>query len=206
MEAELLSALTSCILLLLQILKSSLALPINITLAPGHDYLITHVESNIQNFTIPSDGSHVTDFNVTHSFFPGRIKKDNGDDIPHPRRELPIPIIIASPVAAVSIIIFVCVAYKWHTIQLDQKAKEIVAHLAEMHSEEPLCSNVPKIHVPVQSRGSDPDLNGQRRKGLLRTPTPPPSLGGKRGSSWSALADQEIVHSASPRRHSTFIL
>ncbi|KAK3597445.1 hypothetical protein CHS0354_041858 [Potamilus streckersoni] len=205
MEAEFLSMLTSCILLLLQFLKSSLAMPINVTLAPGIDYHIPQAESNIRNFTIPSVSSHVTDFNGTHSVFRGRTKKDNGDDIPHPGRELPIPIIIASPVAAVSIVIFVCVAYKWHTIQLDQKAKEIVAHLAEIHSEEPLC-NVPKIHVPMQSRGSDSELYGQRRKSLLRTPTPPPGLGSKRGSSWSALADQEIVHSASPRRHSTFIL
>ncbi|KAH3831680.1 hypothetical protein DPMN_104950 [Dreissena polymorpha] len=51
--------------------------------------------------------------------------------------------------------------------------------------------------------------NSQRRKSMLAPPTlslPPGMPTGKRGSNWSAVADQEILYLSAPRRHSTFIL
>ncbi|XP_064609685.1 uncharacterized protein LOC135473739 [Liolophura sinensis] len=44
-------------------------------------------------------------------------------------KELPIALIIASPVVAVFIIVFVCVAYYCHSAQLDARARELAMRL-----------------------------------------------------------------------------
>lgn len=134
-------------------------------------------------------------------------------------RKLPIPIMIASPAVAVGIVIFICVAYKAHTMQLNAQAKDLALQVAAEQCSSPCmpCSpsqNTQTLLPPSHSMNSNSpshsnsDLLGARRKSL-RTPSPtllaPPDLGSHRGSTWSALSDQEIV-SHSPRRHSTFLL
>lgn len=126
-------------------------------------------------------------------------------------RKLPLPIMIASPAVAVGIIIFICVAYKAHTIQLNAQAKDLALQIAAEQCSSPCmpCSPYNNTQELLQPSHSDSDLLGARRKSL-RTPSPtllapPPGLGSHRGSTWSALSDQEIV-SHSPRRHSTFLL
>ena len=125
-----------------------------------------------------------------------------------PHSELPLPILIASPVAALSIVILICIAYKWHSVQLDEQAKKLAIEKAvgqcndsPCHPCSP-CRATHRLVPPGQAR-AESDMTGTRRKSL-RTPTP--SISRSRGSLWSA--DQEVlthVH-ASPRRHSTFIL
>ena len=130
------------------------------------------------------------------------------------KRELPMAMIIAGPVAAVSIMLFLCVSYYWHTVQLDNQAKRLSITLyvtpdgKEKNGDLPVR---PQKLVPSKSKHfRDPDFNmySQRRKSTLSVPTlvPPSAVMGKRGSSWSALADQEIINLSAPRRHSTFIL
>lgn len=132
---------------------------------------------------------------------------------------LPIPLMVASPAVAVGIFIFICIAYKWHTAQLDAQARKLAEQVTSGQSPSPCipcspCHNTQRLLLPSQSAAStslyhsDSDLMGARRKSL-RTPSPvlllPPGLGNHRGSSWSALSDQEVVNH-SPRRHSTFLL
>ena len=133
--------------------------------------------------------------------------------------KLPSTILITSPAVAVGIFIFICIAYKWHTVQLDSQAKELAAQMGSAHFPSPCipcspCHNSHRLLPPSDSINinssclSESDLPGTRRKSL-RTPSPillsPPRLGSHRGSSWSALSDQEVI-SHSPRRHSTFLL
>lgn len=134
------------------------------------------------------------------------------------RSDLPLPIIIASPAVAIGIVIFICVAYKWHTHQLDTQAKELAEQMAAncpspcmpcspCHNTHRLLPPSPSIS-PVSPSHSDADLIGTRRKSMLSSSPStlsPPGFGNKRGSSWSALSDQELL-SHSPRRHSTFLL
>ncbi|KAL4230280.1 hypothetical protein ACF0H5_010665 [Mactra antiquata] len=148
---------------------------------------------------------------------------------PHktPDEGLPIPIMVASPAVAVCIIVFICVAYKLHTKQLDEQAKQLAIQVAAgtVQCPSPILPSSPSHtsqrllpQCTVQSSSlqvlyhSESDFNGPRRKSL-RTPSPTsqilltPNMGirDKRGSSWSALSDNEIVNH-SPRRHSTFLL
>jgi hypothetical protein len=144
--------------------------------------------------------------------------KDSGlnysDDTP-----LPATILIASPAVAVGIFLFICLAYKWHTVQLDSQAKELAAQVGYGHCPSDCipcspCHNSQRLLPPSDSITmnspclSENELHGTRRKSL-RTPSPvllsPPNLANHRGSSWSALSDQEVI-SHSPRRHSTFLL
>lgn len=136
---------------------------------------------------------------------------------------LPIPLMVASPAVAVGIFIFICIAYKWHTTQLDAQARKLAEQVTSGRTSGQTpspcipcspCHNTQRLLLPSQSAAStspyhsDSDLMGARRKSL-RTPSPvlllPPGLGNHRGSSWSALSDQEVVNH-SPRRHSTFLL
>jgi hypothetical protein len=133
------------------------------------------------------------------------------------KRELPMALIIAGPTAAASIFIFLCVAYYFHNAQLNRKAKRLSATLFVPQDVNSLSSNCSSptgvlppsqryIHTARLSR--DSDIFGPRRKSMIsiHTLSMPPSVHGKRGSNWSALADQEILSLSAPRRHSTFIL
>lgn len=147
-------------------------------------------------------------FNVIETKnIPANASKNTGWTTEDPRSELPLPILIASPVAALSIVLLICIAYKWHSIQLDEQAKKFAIERAADQSDAPAspCRATQRLVPPGHAR-AECDLNaGGKRKSLL-TPTPPPSISRSRASLWSA--DQEVlthVH-ASPRRHSTFIL
>lgn len=194
-------------------------------------------EKTTKNKTIIIDSGDVSDRkNNTYSVQAGTegTVKNNATSVTErqmsptpdsPEEGLPVTILVASPAVAVGIIIFICVAYKWHTKQLDDQAKELAIQLAAGidDSSSPClpCSPSGSAQRPlptVQSSGlrvlchSESDLQGPRRKSL-RTPSPTSQIllspamgiGDKRGSSWSALSDQEII-SHSPRRHSTFLL
>ena len=134
-----------------------------------------------------------------------------------PKKELPVALIIAGPTAAVSIFIFLCVAYYFHNAQLNKKAKRLSVTLyvpPDLNSISSNCSSptgmLPQSHkyIPSARLSRDSDLLGPRRKSMIsiHTLSLPPSIQGKRGSNWSALADQEILNLSAPRRHSTFIL
>lgn len=132
------------------------------------------------------------------------VEKKNSSN--RKEHELPISLIIASPVAAVTIIVFLCIAYYCHASQLDERAKQLAIQIAV--GEYPAENENIRVRVHRPSRcypNLETDMLHQKRKSL-RTPTPPPP-GTKRGSmNWSAIADQEILTLAAPRRHSTFIL
>lgn len=51
----------------------------------------------------------------------------DGSDVP---RDSPTPLIIASSIAAVSILVFFVLAYLWHTHQLDSRARKLAIRLA----------------------------------------------------------------------------
>ena len=135
-----------------------------------------------------------------------------------PKKELPLGMIIAGPAAAVGIMIFLCATYYWHTVQLDRQAKRLSITLFVTPDDKtkdidaPAPSRSQRL-VPSKSKTfMNAEFSGgynQRRKSTLSAPTtlmPPSASMGKRGSSWSALADQEIINLSAPRRHSTFIL
>ena len=135
-----------------------------------------------------------------------------------PKKELPLGMIIAGPAAAVGIMIFLCATYYWHTVQLDRQAKRLSITLFVTPDDKTKDSDAPAPSRPqrlVPSKSKtflNAEFSGgynQRRKSTLSAPTtlmPPSASMGKRGSSWSALADQEIINLSAPRRHSTFIL
>lgn len=132
-----------------------------------------------------------------------------------PKKDLPLALIIAGPTAAVSIFIFLCIAYYFHNAQLNRKAKRLSVTLyvpPDLNSISSNCSSpagTPAQRFVQLSRLSrDSDMFGPRRKSMLSVQalSIPPNVHNKRGSNWSALADQEILSLSAPRRHSTFIL
>jgi hypothetical protein len=133
------------------------------------------------------------------------------------KRNLPVAMIIAGPTAAASIFIFLCVAYYFHNAQLNRKAECLSVTLFVPQSVNSLSSNCssptcvlppPHRYIHTARLSRDSDILGPRRKSMIsiHTLSLPPSIMGKRGSNWSALADQEILSLSGPRRHSTFIL
>ena len=137
-------------------------------------------------------------------------------------RELPMAMIIAGPAAAVGIALFLCILYYWHTRQLDSKARQLSISLYISPDEssdsndsikQPMNAHVsrsPRSTLPPPLSAPAPSIPplAQRRKSTLSVPSLgiPGNLHHKRGSSWSAIADQEIINISAPRRHSTFIL
>ncbi|CAI9733018.1 Hypothetical predicted protein [Octopus vulgaris] len=120
-------------------------------------------------------------------------------------KDLPLPLLIASPVAAVSIIIFVCIAYYCHSSQLDARARQLALKYAVISTEPPVCSRgVPSTSSVDMDLIRKPSL----RPSTSRTSTPNQTPdGSKRGSiNWVAIGDQEVITYTAARRHSTFIL
>ena len=138
----------------------------------------------------------------------------------HREKELPLPIIIAGPAAAVGIFLFLSIAYYFHNMQLNNQAKRLsitlnIAPQPDHNSNTQIESNVtcsqqliPPSPSPSVRIARDEFAFNQKRKNTLAVPTltVPPTLQHKRGSSWSAFADQEMLTLAAPRRHSTFII
>jgi hypothetical protein len=133
-----------------------------------------------------------------------------------PKRKLPIAMIIAGPTAAVSVFVFLCLAYYFHNAQLNRNVKRLSMTFTvpqDVISINSNCSSTGMIppsqrYVHTARFSRDSDILGPRRKSmvLMHTLSIPPSAIGKRGSNWSALADQEILRISVPRRHSTFVL
>ena len=151
-------------------------------------------------------------FNVIETRnIPTNTSKNTGWTTEDPRSELPLPILIASPVAALSIVLLICIAYKWHSIQLDDQAKKLAIERAADQSAVPMVATAQRLVSPGHAKAERDLAAGGKRKSL-RTPTPTSSISRSRASLWSA--DQEVLthhhaHAgahASPRRHSTFIL
>lgn len=178
---------------------------------------------NEENITLEYTGIKVdmyneTEFNVT------TIKNVVGNSRSHVtesqnqrKKELPLAIIIAGPAAACGICIFLCIAYYFHNLQLNNRAKRLSftlyvspdASFEEAKSVNACAARAQKLVPASPSLGiSRDDIFSQKRKSTLSVPTlaVPPALQHKRGSSWSAFADQEILTLAAPRRHSTFII
>ena len=164
-----------------------------------------------------------------------RISKDNStkgqtenesrdnfqiSDIHHHReKELPLTIIIVGPAAAVGICLFLCIAFYFHNMQLNNQAKRLSITLnvpPQPHyisnafldinstgTQQPMQpSPSPSVRIPRD----DMFAYNQKRKSTVSTLNVPSTLQHKRGSSWSAYADQETLTLAAPRRHSTFII
>ncbi|BFZ15215.1 hypothetical protein BsWGS_18254 [Bradybaena similaris] len=92
----------------------------------------------------------------------------DGTDVP---RDSPTPLIIASSIAAVSILVFFVLAYLWHTHQLDSRARKLAIRLAadaehgmncrncELQVSKPSSRIVTKAAVRVTSESSpEPNL------------------------------------------------
>lgn len=124
-----------------------------------------------------------------------------------PPRDPPIPLLIASSVAAIGILIFICLAYYCHSLQLDSRARQLAVKLATKTS----FVGVPPSYTSTSiMSATDSELSYQKRRNTLRAPSLTPSVPSSRslrGSvNWSALADHDVVTYSAPRRHSTFII
>lgn len=163
--------------------------------------------------------------NISDEFTSKNESKENYDvtyskfmDSKHKvKKELPLTIIIVGPAAAFGICLFLCIAYYFHNMQLNNRAKRLSFTLyvtPDSSSENTrntnfnnMCSQ--KLVPPSPNfRSSRDELFSQKRKSTLTAPTltVPANIQHKRGSSWSAFADQEMLSIAAPRRHSTFII
>lgn len=137
------------------------------------------------------------------------------------KKELPLKIIIAGPTAAVSIAVFLCVAYYFHNAQLNKTAKRlsITLYVNPTVRSNSVVSTTPPVNFnPVrrQSMAGFPRNHrsyqdivpmAPRRKSTMSLhggTGPPANLHSKRISSFSV--DQEILTLSAPRRHSTFII
>ncbi|KAL4224754.1 hypothetical protein ACF0H5_015451 [Mactra antiquata] len=145
---------------------------------------------------------------------------DSANPVHGGRKELPLRIIIAGPTAAVSIAVFLCVAYYFHNAQLNKKAKRlsITLYVNPTVRANSATSAISVYNNPAR-RQSVPGLPRNQRSfqdftsmppsrksivSLHGMSGPPPNLYHKRISSFSM--DQEILTLSAPRRHSTFII
>ncbi|KAL8600230.1 hypothetical protein ACOMHN_062520 [Nucella lapillus] len=86
------------------------------------------------------------------------------------RREFPLALVVASATAAVSILLFFCLSYLWHTRQLDRRAQKLAIRLAaEVNTECTKCRPVATYRLgSCQDSGSDSGGEGDSR--VLRIP------------------------------------
>ena len=126
-----------------------------------------------------------------------------------PPQGLPVPLLIASPVAAVSILIFICLAYYCHAAQLDSRARQLAIKMASTKTLMEFPKSRTKTSI-LSSSDSEVSYHTPRRSTMRATSlTPSMAIGPKTSrcsaANWSAISDKELVISA-PRRHSTFII
>ncbi|CAL1531364.1 unnamed protein product, partial [Lymnaea stagnalis] len=96
----------------------------------GYSANSSNAEQNIQiiNITqriLPNNGTKVAD--QTKPAETVYVPREFDSEIP---REYPTALVIASSVAAVSILVFFFLAYCWHTHQLDSRARKLAIRLA----------------------------------------------------------------------------
>ena len=103
--------------------------------------------------------------------------------------------IIAGPAAAVGIMILLCATYYWHTVQAKRLSITLFVTPDEKTTDgkAPAPSRSQRL-VPSKSKTSlDADFGVAYKHPVGAFSDASHSLYGKKGSSWSALADQEIV-------------
>ena len=106
-----------------------------------------------------------------------------------PPREFPLPLIVASSVAAVSILIFFCVAYYWHSYQLDKRAQELAIQRA-----------AEDVEAQIQPRRRT--RHGRKKHIPRQLDLPSPTVNGPKKS--SVVSDQEVLTHFASRRQSIF--
>lgn len=129
-----------------------------------------------------------------------------------PPQGLPVPLLIASPVAAVSILIFVCIAYYCHALQLDSRARELSAKLATQDIEVQMTKSV--TETSVLSSCENEILPKRKSTIIIRAPSPcnsfgslkPPGRSPRPSMNWGTFGDQDVLALAASRRHSTFLI
>lgn len=138
-------------------------------------------------------------------------KSPNATSFEDRRHKGPVRIIIVGPVATVSIIIFLCIAYYFHNAQLNRKAKRLSMTLyvrSSLHLDDNI-NNCDALFTPKHKDAPEDDHEDSieqlspRRKSTISL-SPPMINNFKRISSVSV--DHAILSLSAPRRHSTFIL
>ncbi|ESO98005.1 hypothetical protein LOTGIDRAFT_239141 [Lottia gigantea] len=127
-------------------------------------------------------------------------------------KEFPLALVVASPVVAVSILIFFCIAYYWHSSQLDKRAQMLAIQQAAdaecglgQRSPEPE-RNVIHLDEGLPGNGHPGGGTGSGRKHRGRPGrriSSPTNTGAKRGST---VTDKDILTHYAARRHSTFFI
>lgn len=94
-----------------------------------------------------------------------------------PPRDPPIPLLIASSVAAIGILIFICLAYYCHSLQLDSRARQLAVKLATKTSfvgVPPSTPQLPSCRPPTQNFLT---RSAGTRSGLPASPLQSPAPG-----------------------------
>lgn len=129
-----------------------------------------------------------------------------------PPKELPVPLLIASPVAAVCILIFVCIAYYCHALQLDSRARELSMKMATQDVEVQMTKS--ETETSVVSTCETEILPKRKSTIAIRTPSPcnsfaslkPPGRSPRPSMNWGTFGDQDVLALSASRRHSTFLI
>ncbi|KAK6168379.1 hypothetical protein SNE40_020929 [Patella caerulea] len=166
---------------------------------PANDSNIIANITNISNYSIfnGSSDNHVIEI-------PRPITAPLG---PENAKEFPLALVVASAVVAVSIVIFFCIAYYWHSSQLDKRA-QMLAIQQVADAECGLATRSPERERPMieESPGNGHPGGGgiaAGRKNRGRRVSSPTNSGGKRGST---VTDKDILTHYAARRHSTFFI
>lgn len=133
-----------------------------------------------------------------------------------PPQGLPVPLLIASPVAAVCILIFVCIAYYCHALQLDARARELSMKMTTQDVKVQMTNSVTETSVLSSCENNLDLLSTPKRKSTItiRAPSPcnsfaslkPPGRSPRPSMNWGTFGDQDVLALAASRRHSTFLL
>ena len=80
-----------------------------------------------------------------------------------PTKEFPMALVVASSSAAVSILLFFCLSYIWHTRQLDRRAQKLAIRLAADSDGDVDCSQcrTPTTYMAGSSQDSGTDSGGK---------------------------------------------
>lgn len=165
--------------------------------------------NNTNNYTI----------NKTNIYESSTVGNENATEqaVLQPKtKEQTLAIMIASIVVAIAIVIFICVAYKFHVIQLDAAKRAAVDEIVACSYPSPCMSRTPRSESQVQNLlradtntepDNDPDpgtsASTARRK-CKPSPSPPllsthNSFIVKTGSICNSLSDEDVFINDSPQ-------
>ena len=166
----------------------------------------------ISNYTIVSDNDTMAKFvnlsiRITTTTNPS-ISMYTGP----PPKGLPVPLLIASPVAAVCILIFVCIAYYCHALQLDSRARELSMKMASQDVEVEMTKSI--TETSVLSTCENEVIPKKKNTIAIKTPSPcqsfaslkPPGRSPRPSMNWGTFGDQDVLAFSASRRHSTFLI